>query len=50
MKEKKTELTFELSDLSYEELVEVYTSIHDFINYLTKLEEDINVELNEGGK
>lgn len=48
MEEKNTELTFELSDLSYSDLLATYKEISDFIQYLDKLKKDI--ELDEGDK
>ena len=36
MEEKSTKMTFELSDLSYEELLTTYKEINDFIEYLEK--------------
>ena len=50
MEEKNTSLNFELSDLSYQELVATYKEINDFINYLEKLVVDIDLDNNEGGK
>jgi len=50
MNEKNTEMTFELSDLSYAELIDTYVEINDFIDYLSKLEHEINLSINEGEK
>jgi len=49
MEEKNTKLTFELTDLSYQELIETYKEIIDFTNYLDKLIVDIEID-EEGGK
>ena len=43
MEEKNTELTFELSDLSYADLLTTYKEISNFIEYLEKLKKDIGV-------
>lgn len=48
MEEKNTKITFELSDLSYKELLTAYKEINDFIEYLNKLKKDI--EIDEGDK
>ena len=46
MEEKNTKITFELSDLSYADLLTTYKEIDDFIDYLNKLKKDI--EISEG--
>ena len=48
MEESNTKLTFELSDLTYNELLITYKEVSDFIDYLDKLKKDM--ELDEGGK
>ena len=48
MEEKNTKLTFELSDLTYNELLITYKEVTEFIEYLNKLKKDI--ELDEGEK
>lgn len=48
MEEKNTKLTFELSDLTYNELLITYKEVGDFIDYLDKLKKDM--ELDEGEK
>ena len=48
MEEKNTKLTFELSDLTYNELLITYKEVSDFIDYLEKLKKDM--ELDEGEK
>ena len=48
MEEKNTKLTFELSDLTYNELLITYKEVSDFIDYLDKLKKDL--ELDEGDK
>lgn len=48
MEEKNTKLTFELSDLTYNELLITYKEVSDFIDYLDKLKKDM--ELDEGEK
>lgn len=47
MEEKSTQMTFELSDLSYEELLTTYKEINDFIIYLDKLKKDMELEVGE---
>ena len=48
MEENNTKLTFELSDLTYNELLITYKEVSDFIDYLDKLKKDM--ELDEGEK
>ena len=48
MEETNTKLTFELSDLTYNELLITYKEVSDFIDYLDKLKKDM--ELDEGEK
>lgn len=48
MEEKSAKVTFELSDLSYDDLLTSYKEIGDFIDYLEKLKKDM--ELDEGDK
>ena len=48
MEESNTKLTFELSDLTYNELLITYKEVSDFIDYLEKLKKDM--ELDEGEK
>lgn len=47
MEEKSTKMTFELSDLSYTELLTTYKEISDFIDYLEKLKKDMELELGD---
>ena len=47
MEEKSTKMTFELSDLSYKELLTTYKEISDFIDYLDKLKKDMELELGD---
>ena len=48
MEENNTKLTFELSDLTYNELLITYKEVSDFIDYLDRLKKDM--ELDEGEK
>jgi len=48
MNEKDTKITFELTDLSYVELIDTYLEITDFIEYLNKLEQDVATSINKG--
>ena len=48
MEENNSKLTFELSDLTYNELLITYKEVSDFIDYLDKLKKDM--ELDEGEK
>ena len=45
MEEKNTKMTFELSDLSYVDLLTTYKEISDFIDYLEKLKKDMELEV-----
>lgn len=47
MEEKNTKMTFELSDLSYTELLTAYKEISDFIDYLEKLKKDMELEIGD---
>lgn len=47
MEEKSTKMTFELSDLSYTDLLKTYQEISDFINYLDKLKKDMELEVGD---
>ena len=47
MEEKSTKMTFELSDLSYTELLTTYKEISDFIDYLDKLKKDMELEIGD---
>ena len=47
MEEKNTKITFELSDLSYTDLLTTYKEISDFIDYLEKLKKDMELESGE---
>ena len=47
MEEKSTKMTFELSDLSYEDLLKTYKEISDFIDYLDKLKKDMELEIGD---
>ena len=50
MEEKSTKMTFELSDLSYTDLLTTYKEISDFIDYLEKLKKDMELEVGEASK
>ena len=47
MEEKSTKMTFELSDLSYTELLTTYKEISDFIDYLEKIKKDMELEIGD---
>ena len=47
MEEKSTKMTFELSDLSYADLLKTYQEISDFIDYLDKLKKDMELEVGD---
>ena len=47
MEENNSKLTFELSDLTYNELLITYKEVSDFIDYLDKLKKDMELEVGE---
>lgn len=47
MEEKNTKMTFELSDLSYADLLTTYKEISNFIEYLEKLKKDMELEIGD---
>lgn len=42
-----SQFTFELKDLSYDELIDCYKSICDFLDYIGKLKKEVKIEVKE---
>lgn len=42
-----SQFTFELKDLSYDELIDCYKSICDFLDYIGKLKNEVKIEVKE---